>query len=540
MNKQEFKTEVRKLIGEAETEQALDLMLEFFGKNSAYLNLYNQTLQAKALFNRTENDENQGVIAPDDAKISYNQVNKQMITVLNLLDKEDDINQPKRRTALYAFIAIAVMLVVALGLVVVRALGDSGENINSQIPDGEACPEYSSQDAFNVLVLPFRPRKGDTLTVERDVIDRLALFSSQQKLELGLGFKVIDNFDDGTYPVNHTDAEEIAKDCDAKLIIWGSTEQSEDGDIIFTQYKFVDVEHFSVNQLVLTASATIDTISSQTSIVTNGLLTEDIEVTLQYLLGIIAHELGNEQAVIEALNGIALKDSMAMHTRNLFLGEAYISESKNEEAIAIFTEALDIDPTDSIARQNRASLNFLSGQYTLAEQDLSIQAEQTPENSKVQIGHAITLYNSGHLEEGLEKIKPYAEKTQDTSLMQMSKEIALQVENKNRTKDLISKPSTANPNRTQKKSGDPVPAKPGRSEIVDEDVIRERQLKKLIAKDSTNIKAWSELLTVLRIQGKQEEIFKTVDKIEKVKELDKKQLKEIPIFQYVWRKRAAM
>ena len=43
MTKQEFKTEVRKLIGEAETEQALDLMLEFFGKNSAYLNLYNQT-----------------------------------------------------------------------------------------------------------------------------------------------------------------------------------------------------------------------------------------------------------------------------------------------------------------------------------------------------------------------------------------------------------------------------------------------------------------------------------------------------------------
>ncbi len=420
MDKPTFIKQVQELVGEAETENALDLMLENLGKEAAYLNLYNQTLQAKSLFNKTEKDEAQGVISKEDAKINYNQVTKQILQILGDLKKEEKAGpaggSASRKVTLLSL--VLVLLLSAVGYIIYKV---RFENNQQGVPiQGESCPDYNTvvDTAFKVLILPFRQRAAFEeapqldLGIAEDIEERLDGFKSKYKVNIGLGVK--QSVDD--YPNTSQEADKLAKACAANLIIWGAREQvTPTEDIITTRYKFIDIEQFSLKQLVLASSSDIDTISSQTSIVSDGQLTEAIEKTLQYIFGIIAHETGNQDAAIASLSSVELLDSSMNLTKDMFLADALLQKGDTKAAKDKYTKILEKKPDYWLARNNRAAINYLEKEYLKAAQDFTIQAqEDTTRQPHVIIGEGLSLFKAGNEEEAMEKLERVAKL--DTSL----------------------------------------------------------------------------------------------------------------------------
>ncbi len=482
MDKTTFKKQVREFVGEAETEKALDLMLSFLGRQSAYLNLYNQTLQAKSLFNKTERDENQGVISKEDAKISYNQVVKQIIQIINDLDKEEQAGQGKTSKMRRNLIAglVLLMLMSGAGYIIWKVRLQPGTNGNGPI-SGIFCPDYNSMDAnaFKVLILPFRIRTiGDSIQVDRsiaeDIEERLDKFKIDYKVNLGLGVKDIIE----EYPNTTTEADQVARSCAANLIIWGAREQ----DIVTTRYKFINIEEFKMKQLVLAANSSIDTLTSQTSIVATGLLTEGIEEVMKYIFGIIAHETGNQDAAIAALSGVRLSDAIMDANKDMFLADALLQKGDTQAAKQKYTEVLEKKPDYWLARTNRAALNFKDREFLKAAQDFTIQ-ESTGDTSRVEAvrGEALSLLKAGNLEEAKEKLDRIAVK--DTSVHRLVDSINTEI----RAKEAI----RPRPDDAKIRPKSPEADLPKKAKEPD---LSEVELRRLIQKDPQKKEYWSELL----------------------------------------------
>lgn len=482
MNKLTFKKQVQELVGEAETEKALDLMLDFLGKQSAYLNLYNQTLQAKALYNKTKRDESQGVIASDDAKVNYNQVNKQILAILSSLDKEEE-SGPGASGSLQRNLLIGLILAIALsvgGYLIYRVQTQSNTNNDDDIVQGEACPDYNSPDsAFKVLILPFRVRQqttGDTTLIDmgiaNDIEERLDVFRIKHKINLGFGVKK----EIGEYPNTTREAEEVARLCAANLIIWGAREQN----FITTRYKFLNIEQFSLKQLVLTADSKIDTITSQTSIVTDGQLTEGIEETLQYIFGIIAHETGNQDAAIASLQNLELRDSNMSLNKDMFLADAFLQKGATEDAKKKYDEVLEKKQDYWLARQNRAALNFQKKDYVKAAQDFTIQ-RSTSDSTRIEvtIGEGISLLRAGNLQEAKDKLNKIAQV--DTSFRRLVDSITVKLEEQEGKR----KPDLDDPN---------VRPKSPETESLPSTKLTEEELLRRIQQNPENEDNWGKLL----------------------------------------------
>jgi tetratricopeptide (TPR) repeat protein len=486
MDKPTFIKQVQELVGEAETEKALDLMLEHLGKEASYINLYNQTLQAKSLFNKTEKDEAQGVISNKDAKINYNQVTKQILQILGDLNKEEKAGPggkgSSRRVTILSLALILLLSAVGYVIYKVRFQNTGGETIQ-----GESCPDYKSSDsAFKVLILPFRQRvasEGTTpldLGIAEDIEERLDVFKVKYKVNIGLGVKE----EVTEYPNTSQEADKLAKACAANLVIWGAREQvTPTEDIITTRYKFIDIEQFSLKELVLASSSDIDTISSQTSIVTDGQLTEAIEKTLQYIFGIIAHETGHQDVAIANLSTLELEDSDMNLTKDMFLADALLQSGDSKAAKQKYTEVLEKKPDYWLARNNRAAINFQEKEYFKAAQDFTIQAqEETVPNPRTIIGEGISLFKAGNQGEALEKLEKVAQ--MDTSLRQVLDTLQVQLKSESIKKKSILENSKIRP----------------KSPTADLDNLKEKrsfseaELHQMIKKDPKKGEYWSELL----------------------------------------------
>ena len=115
-----------------------------------------------------------------------------------------------------------------------------------------------------------------------------------------------------------------------------------------TKFRFIESSHFSLTDLEITNEATVDTVSSLSSIATSAELTEEIEMTIQLILGLVAHETDNHQVaaatlekVIEERGGVAANPKWG-----LIQADSYIKTGQEERAIEVYREMLKTDSTN--------------------------------------------------------------------------------------------------------------------------------------------------------------------------------------------------
>mgnify|MGYP006904089628 FL=1 len=87
MNTQQILSQSRQYVSEAETDKALALLESFLDGQQQFKPLQKDVLQISAQFSKTQQEEKAGLISFDNAKISFNQVNRQLLELLEDLEK---------------------------------------------------------------------------------------------------------------------------------------------------------------------------------------------------------------------------------------------------------------------------------------------------------------------------------------------------------------------------------------------------------------------------------------------------------------------
>lgn len=391
---------IREQLVQGDIEAALQLLIdELEPERRQQRELSNRALQAKAQLEKTQRDEQQGVISFENSKLSYNQITQQVLSIV------DDWEHPETATSPAApsrkispqMIIVGVLMLAVVGTIGFRMLKKKGGEEPVVAADG--CPQFEKDSRFNILVLPYHSVKGnDTPSPHKNLARRLDDFRKEIQDKIATSVRFRDE------PVPELDGEAIqsGEQCQARLVIWGGAEEvtsPPNGAIITTKYKYLlpgSGEAFNFTKLALddniavtgqsqqssipTQGVFTDTITNYTSITQNGTLSEELEHQIRLLFGIANMQSGNPQAALNLLEQAAVKDSSSTLLRDMAIAESHIQMKDTAGAVAAYDEALATHPDYWFALNNRALIYYKKGNYEEAIRNLDQKLVQEPDN----------------------------------------------------------------------------------------------------------------------------------------------------------------
>lgn len=430
MDKQQVIKSVKKLVGDAELEAALEELIAFLEQDDKYDALKNAAFQALSQLRKTKKDETLGIISFDNAKLNYNQVTHQTLNILDLLEegKTKISIKSSRKNRLPIIMMAAVLLLSVVGFFVWRtANGKKQAGEKAQVL--QACPDYSTNSAFNILLFRFQQFGGQRLNAHLALRQRLGRLSSEYKIPAEVGL-FDDKDDDARLPTNLSDAGRIGENCKAQLVIIGSEEAKPGGDIIITQYRFLDLgEQFAFRQLKINERMEIDTVTSISSIATNGSITGNLEQAIFLLFGLVAHETNANDAAVKLLSQAAPSDSASNLLKGMVLADSYLALNETEKALASYDQVLEQHPNYGFALKNRAAIYTQKGEYTEAAEDLTVHLEANPKDADALEQRGAIYLEANRLDKAkldLEKAKEL--KPSNRTILQRLKRLDVKIE----------------------------------------------------------------------------------------------------------------
>jgi len=429
---------IRQLIAEAKNEEAAELLLEYLNQDPEPVRSWRDTVSnLLAQYKRVKLQQQRNTISFDEARRAINQITDGLLA--SLAGIEEGLPAPAMENTKVGNSSsppwLAIGVVVALMLATASFFMIRGFFQNNNTPadppsivveQGESeegkCPPYEADSEFNIMVLPFQPLDGKLTPIERSLRIRLATEMERYGLKGSVFTKNIDVFSN-EYPLTSEQAFGIGLPCKAQLIIWGTTEEDRNGDdIVTTKFRFIESSHFSLTDLEITNEATVDTVSSLSSIATSAELTEEIEMTIQLILGLVAHETDNHQVaaatlekVIEERGGVAANPKWG-----LIQADSYIKTGQEERAIEVYREMLKTDSTNVKALLQKGLLEYQTGQNAEAHIDLTKALEHDPENTKALTARAAVSVKRNDLNlarQDLDQLDKTADKSMATQVI---------------------------------------------------------------------------------------------------------------------------
>ncbi|WP_367390303.1 hypothetical protein [Lewinella sp. LCG006] len=424
---------IRKLIAEAKNEEAAERLLEYLNQDPEPVSSWRDTVSnLLAQYKRVKLQQQRNTISFDEARRAVNQITDGLLA--SLASIEEGLPAPSLKTTESGtntssppWMVIGVVAALVLATASFFMLRGVFQNNNNTAPtpivvdQGESeegkCPPYEADSEFNIMVLPFQPLDGKLTPIERSLRIRLATEMEKYGLKGSVFTKKIDVFSD-EYPLTSSQASIIGLPCKAQLIIWGTTEEDRNGnDIVTTKFRFIENSHFSLTDFEINNEATVDTISSLSSIATSAELTEEIEMTIQLILGLVAHETDNHEVaastlekVIEERGGVAANPKWG-----LIQADSYIKTGQEERAIEVYREMLKTDTTNVQALLQKGLLEYRTGHNDVAHDDLTRALEQDPENTKALTARAAVSVKRNDLNQARHDLD-LLDKTADKSI----------------------------------------------------------------------------------------------------------------------------
>jgi Flp pilus assembly protein TadD len=364
--------------------------------------------QLLAQYQRTRTAQQRNTISYDNAQIAINQVTNGLLDVLAGIEAgrtapelpDDEPRAAARRQVPWWAVALVLAVLGGVGYFLLVP-GRAGDRITDEqlldtirvdsVTGKIVCPPYPEQSRFNIMVLPYQPLDGKQKKIESALRIRLSERIEQYKIAGAVFTRSID-VNSYEYPATSEQAAVLGKPCRAQLIIWGTTEERPGTNevITTTKFRFIDSEHFSLTNLVLDNSASVDTISSISSIATNAELTENIERTIRLIFGLVAFETEHHalaadilEEVIEERGGVAVNPKWGM-----IQADSYIKSGQDERAIKVYEQILERDTANIQALEQSGLLLFRIGDIHSAEAHLSKAVAQDPTNTRVLVARA--------------------------------------------------------------------------------------------------------------------------------------------------------
>ncbi|MFN7116413.1 MAG: tetratricopeptide repeat protein, partial [Saprospiraceae bacterium] len=402
----------------------------------------------------TKKDEGLGIISFDNAKLNYNQVINQVLTIVDHLEEGKTSLNPvaptlaKNRTWLY--VAAGVLAIVVVGFIALRSINESKPDVVQNL---ENCPTFKNESPFNVLLFRYLTVGGtpNSLQTHKLIQSRLGELRDQHQLNMDIGvFNDMGNNE--LLPVDVQTASNFAENCRAKLVIFGTEEPKPDRAIITTRYKFLNIgEQFQFVKLRINERTQVDTVTSISSIGTSGEVTGDIEQQLlQLLLGVVAYEANQIDRAIGLLQTAEPVDSGTFMLRNMVLADAYIKSGQTQAALSTYDQVLTEHPQYNFALENRAALLYERGDYLAAIQDYNTRLENSPGDIGTLTQRGVAHLKAENLEEArqdLEKVQK--ENPEDSVVRQQLKIVRQRLEEKQEMKEDANQKLRENPRDTK-------------------------------------------------------------------------------------------
>lgn len=420
MDKQTLLNTAKKLVSEAETAKAIDLVEEFLKKDARYKILLREATHLSSQFVKTQKDEEKGIISFENAKLSYSQVNDQLLNLLDYIEtdnlKPEALNKmPEGWRGMYQsnrllFLIGAPLVVISIAvLIILLRLNDTDGDVGMQ--NYELCDVNFSPGAENILVLPFFRPGGDEIQPEGLIVERLQDFSN--RLQLTSSIELCENFKP-KYLLDYPEADKKGRDNQAKLIIWGRAEKGGGSTVIKTRFKYLGAnDTLQFNRLRWQGEKQIVTDKVLSIITAEGELTNDVEAALMLALGLVAGQSGNRDAAITALESAQVKDSAAILMKNMMLADNFIETKQPDKAMAALDTLLQTHPNYWLGRSNRAMLSMESGDYLGAVEDLTVALQKRPDDPELLLTRGKALLKSEQLYPAREDFEKFIQKNPD-------------------------------------------------------------------------------------------------------------------------------
>jgi tetratricopeptide (TPR) repeat protein len=456
MNKTQIITEVKALFLKGNIPEALSEIISFFEKEEKYNELENAALQLKSQYSKIQKDESVGLISFDNAQLSYNRIGKGLTILLDRLENDElkstvNPSSKNKNRSLILISALAVVLIASFFIFKDKIFSPTVTNEEEQ--DVSGCPAFESSSEFNILLLPFINYggiEGEISTFENSYRQRFNNFNN--KLSFAIDTEIyIEKPGEDINPGSSNEAEQFAQKCTdiVKLVVWGSYEkQSNDKIITTTNYKFLNVgEQFAYGQLDIGENLEQVVISSVSSIATQGSTTSEIE---QLLMGIAAHQMGDEDAAIALLENISPPDSASLLLWGMTLADSYLEQGQKEKAIKSYDRVLDTHPDYRFALLNRAMLNFESGNTEAAVEDLDHQLKIDPNDNTALYSRATIYVKDNQLDKAQKDISILeSSSTQKQKVAPLKRDYTKKMNTELRKKKAAEKQLEQNPNNLQ-------------------------------------------------------------------------------------------
>ncbi len=377
MDKAKLIESVKKQIREAKTESALELLLAWLATDKNYQTMHRTVLQLLSQWQRTKQDETLGIISFENARLIYNQTTHQALMMLEQLEKGATSRPVARMQPRWLWIVAAAIILGVAGFFLVQTFQKPAAAV-AQL--SEKCPNYSTDAVFNILLFRFQHFGERKLSTHQALRRRLEQLGQRYGIPAGVGI-YNDQDDDNQLPGSLPQASKIGTNCGVHLVIMGTEESQQERAIITIQYQFLRMgEQFALSRLRITEREEVDTITSISSITTQGAITGNIEQAILLLFGVVAFENKQSKTAIELLQSAQPADSASTLLRGMILAESHLAVDQPEKALESYSEVLEKHPNYALALNNRAALAFQQGNYDLALRDLDTQLEIRPDD----------------------------------------------------------------------------------------------------------------------------------------------------------------
>lgn len=422
MDKSATIAQIREQLRKGELEPALDRLIEALEQDrTQHRDLANRALQAKAQLEKSQRDEAAGVVSFDNSQLSYNRITQQ---VIYLLEEWENPNPAKSgasgRRVTPIMIGVAVMVLAFAGIIIFQLVRPER---SQDVVVKEGCPAFDAQSKFNILVMPYFALLGDPLPLHNQIVRRLDRIKGEfEKIPTSIG--KIDN----PAPDTDSDAVRMGERCQARLLIWGTSETmtaDRQKFLVSTSYKFLNLdEYFTFTKLTIddkndvemvtgtsnipTQGIFLDTLTSLTDIATQGALTDFLENQIRLLFGLAALQTDEPKLAAEILSETEPKDSTSRLLKGMALAQSHLATGDTEKAAAAYDEVLTTHPNYNFALNNRALLNFQRGFYAEALEDLNTQLEENERNVDALIVRSAVFMKADQLQKAREDLNQAA------------------------------------------------------------------------------------------------------------------------------------
>ncbi len=328
----------------------------------------------QAEYYRLKSEQLRGTVDNDDARRITNQLTSNALNIVNDLlagRKQPGSEKAPARSQAWRYYLAGGIVALALALIAWRIWGGKKET--------HACPDFGKDPGLCVMVLPFKQLGAEkTAKPEFEISDGL-----NDLINGTPGMKAIadvnENYDiEKNYP-NPAEAADIARGCEAQLIVWGKLNQAPgQAYSLDVRYKLLDAGGVRYSGDT--------TISRLLTVTDEGRWQQDVQSVTRLLYLVLANQLRTPIASNFSLpmqksadvEKTGLGTPQVDTTTSMTLADYYLRMKQPEKAIAEYDRILEVYPDHSSALIKRGALRYEQGDYTGAASDLEAAGAHSP------------------------------------------------------------------------------------------------------------------------------------------------------------------